>query len=93
MNLEFEFTLSVPLKAPVDVGPGPFGLRRYFEVSAGAIEGKKLNGKISTGGGDWSLIGADGFSRLDVRTQLVTDDGAFIYVYYTGLLDAADQAH
>ena len=39
------------------------------------------------------LIGADGFSRLDVRTQLVTDDGAFIYVYYTGLLDAADQAH
>jgi hypothetical protein len=87
MNFEFEFTLSATLKAPVDIGPGPFGVRRYFEVSGGAVEGTKLNGKILTGGGDWLLVGTDGFARLDVRAQLLTDDGAFIYLNYPGLLE------
>ncbi|TPK95031.1 DUF3237 domain-containing protein [Mesorhizobium sp. B2-4-12] len=87
MNFEFEFTLSVPLNAPIDIGPGPFGMRRYFEISDGTIVGKKLNGKILPGGGDWALIGPDGFFRLDVRTQLVTNDGAFIYLYYPGLIE------
>jgi hypothetical protein len=39
-----------------------------------------------TGGGDWLLAGEDGFARLDVRTQFLTDDGAVIYSYYGGLL-------
>ena len=38
-------------------------------------------------GGDWLLAGADGFSRLDVRIQLLTDDGAAIYGTYCGLLE------
>jgi Protein of unknown function (DUF3237) len=32
------------------------------------------------------LAGEDGFARLDVRTQFLTDDGAVIYSYYGGLL-------
>ena len=80
MNLEFEFTLSAKIKAPIDIGVGPFGTRSFFEVSGGAIEGKKLNGKILSGGGDWTLIGTDGFARLDVRVQLLTDDGASLYL-------------
>src|SRR4051794_29141727 len=87
MNFEFEFMLSASLKPPVDMGAGPFGIRRFFEVSGGSVEGKRLKGKASTGGGDWLLIGADGFARLDVRAQIITDDGAFIYAYYPGLLE------
>ena len=34
-----------------------------------------------------TLVGPDGFGRLDVRGQLQTDDGAVLYLSYTGLLD------
>jgi hypothetical protein len=34
------------------------------------------------------LIGPDGFLRVDVRFQVETHDGAFLYIQYTGLLEA-----
>jgi Protein of unknown function (DUF3237) len=33
----------------------------------------------------------DGFARLDVRAQLLTDDGAFICVNYAGLLELTEK--
>jgi hypothetical protein len=87
MNLEHEFSYQATLKAPLDVGPGPYGTRLVVEVTGGRFEGKRLKGKILTGGGDWLLVGSDGFARLDVRAQLVTDDGAAIYVSYFGVLE------
>ena len=88
MHLEYSFNLLAMLKPPVDVGDGPFGRRQFFEVAPGGrVEGARLNGDILTGGGDWLLAGVDGFARLDVRAQIRTHDGAFIYIYYTGLLE------
>jgi hypothetical protein len=87
MNFDFEFVLAGTLKPPVEIGAGPFGVRRYYEVTGGSVEGKRIKGKVLTGGGDWLLIGADGFARLDVRAQLVTDDGASAYATYPGLLE------
>ena len=87
MNLEHEFSYQATLKAPLDVGPGPYGTRLVVEVTGGRFEGKRLNGKILTGGADWLLAGSDGFARLDVRAQLVTDDGAAIYLSYFGVLE------
>ena len=84
MNLELEFSNRAEVKMPVMVGPGPYGNRLYFEVVSGSFEGKRLNGKMLTGGGDWLLAGEDGFARLDVRTQFLTDDSAVIYSYYGG---------
>lgn len=86
MNLEYEFTYLANLKPPVEIGAGPFGTRNFFEVTGGTFEGKRLKGKVLTGGGDWLLVGADGFARLDVRAQLMTDDGAALYVSYVGVL-------
>jgi hypothetical protein len=86
MDFEYEFAVVGKLKAPLDVGAGPFGVRRY-EVIGGSIEGKRIKGKALTGGGDWLLVGADGFARLDVRVQFLTEDGAAIYAYYPGLLE------
>lgn len=37
--------------------------------------------------GDWVLLGADGFGRLDVRATFESDDGALIYVAYQGLVE------
>ncbi|HBZ68414.1 MAG TPA: DUF3237 domain-containing protein [Deltaproteobacteria bacterium] len=87
MDLEYEFTCHATLKDPVQIGTGPFGTRLVFEVTGGSIDGKRLKGKVLTGGADWLLVGPDGWGRLDVRGQFLTDDGAAIYTAYTGLLD------
>jgi hypothetical protein len=87
MNLEFAFTLLGSLNPPVEIGAGPFGTRRFFEVTGGRVDGERLKGKVLSGGGDWLLVGSDGFARLDVRAQMVTDDGVSIFAYYTGLLE------
>ena len=91
MKLEYEFSYAANLKQPLQIGNGPFGGRSFFEVSGGSFEGKRLKGKILTGGGDWLLLGPDGYGRLDVRAQLLTDDGAAIYLHYTGLLEMNDK--
>jgi len=85
--LEYEFTYRASLKPPLEVGNGPYGTRLFFEVIEGSFEGKRLNGKILGGGGDWLLVGPDGFGRLDVRAQFVTNDGATLYLAYYGLLE------
>jgi hypothetical protein len=87
MKLEYEFTYTAMLKPPVAVGPGPFGLRMFYEVAGGTAQGSRIRGRLLSGGGDWILVGADGWGRLDVRAQLETDDGAVIYVNYTGVLE------
>jgi hypothetical protein len=90
MDLVYEFTYQAQLKSPVGVGLGPFGDRQVFEVIEGKFEGERLNGRILPGGGEWFLVGADGFGRIDVRIQMETDDGAFIYAQYFGLLELND---
>jgi len=87
VNLEFAFTLFGSLKPAIEIGAGPFGNRRCFEVLGGKVEGDQLSGKVLTGGGDWLLVGSDGFARLDMRAQMITDDGALIYTHYDGLLE------
>jgi Protein of unknown function (DUF3237) len=87
MELVHEMTYHAMLRAPVDIGPGPFGHRMFFEVIEGSVEGPRIKGKFRGGGGDWLLVGPDGFARLDIRAQIETDDGALIMVQYFGLLE------
>jgi hypothetical protein len=86
-ELVYEATYRAQILAPVDIGAGPFGHRMIFEVTEGVIEGERLNGTIRSGGGEWFLVGPDGFGRVDVRLQITTDDGANIYVQYFGVLE------
>jgi hypothetical protein len=86
MNFEYEFSYTADLKEGLQVGAGPYGNRVFYEVIGGTVEGKRLKGKLLSGGGDWLLAGSDGFGRLDVRAQILTDDGAAIYLQYTGIL-------
>ncbi len=90
MQLEYECTYHATLKQPLAVGPTPYGTRMVFEVTGGSFEGKRLRGKVLTGGGDWLLVGPDGWGRVDVRAQFLTDDGAAIYVSYYGILEMND---
>ena len=87
MNLVQEFTMKATLAQPLPIGAGPIGTRMYYDATGGEITGDRLRGKV-LGGGEWALIGPDGFLRVDVRLQAETHDGAFLYMQYTGLLEA-----
>jgi Protein of unknown function (DUF3237) len=73
-----------------DIGPGPFGIRQVATITSGEFTGDRLNGTTVGAGGDWLLIGQDGFGRLDVRATLKTNDGANIYVQYNGFLQVTE---
>lgn len=86
MKLIHECTFRATLKPPLPIGAGPIGMRMYYEIIGGEVEGERLRGKV-LGGGEWALIGPDGYLRVDVRAQVETHDGAFLYVQYVGLLE------
>ena len=92
MELVHEFTFTAQLAESVPIGAGPFGTRRIREVVGGEVTGGRINGRVGTGGGDWVLIGPDGWGRLDVRLQIHTDDGAHLYVQYFGVIEYTDAA-
>ena len=81
MELIHEFDVAGSLKPPV-----VFGSRMFLEIAEGKVSGERLNGTLLSGGGDWIVLGADGWGQVDVRGQIETDDGAYIYTHYTGLL-------
>lgn len=86
MNLVQEFTLTAALKPPLPIGDGPIGTRIYYEAAGGEIIGDRLSGTL-LGGGEWALLRPDGFIGIDVRLQVETHDGAYLYIQYTGLLE------
>jgi hypothetical protein len=91
MQLEHVFDYQVALKPPVPIGAGPYGVRMFYEVDGGEVTGARLSGKAMSGGGDWVLIGDDGFARLDVRGQIETEDGATVYMTYSGVMELEGQ--
>ena len=82
MELIHEFDVSCTLKPAV-----VFGSRMFIEIADGTVSGERLHGTLLSGGGDWIVLGADGWGQVDVRGQFATDDGAFVYSHYTGLLE------
>jgi hypothetical protein len=86
VNLVHEADVHADLSAD-DVGVGSFGHRMVVNVTGGKVTGDRLTGEIVGAGGDWILLGADGYARLDVRFTLETEDGAHAYVQYLGLLE------
>ena len=87
MELALEFTMSVTLGQQAAIGPGPYGHRGFGGAAGGEVRGRRLNGTILPGGGDWVLFGPDRYGRPDVRLQIETDDGAVILMTYRGLIE------
>lgn len=87
-GLEFAFELHVEVADPTVVGQVPGGLRRIIDILGGTFEGPRLSGKVLAGGADWQLIAADGFTDIDARYTLETDDGDLIYVSNLGIRHA-----
>src|SRR5688572_33362415 len=73
-GLVFAFEARVEVGAPLEVGQLPKGMRRIVPILRGTFEGPGIKGRVMPGGADWQIIGADGFSELDTRYTLETED-------------------
>jgi hypothetical protein len=93
LPVEHLFDITAMVGTASVVGAGPAGNRVIVPVTGGAFEGPRMRGVIVENcGGDWVLARADGTARLDVRITLKTDDGAIIFMSYSGLLIPKDGA-
>lgn len=82
------------------IGSGPHGDRSTVIFKGGRFEGPRIRGTILPGGGDWEIVRSHSASpssnsphaaeaeqqtaHLDTRYNLLTHDGATIYLQTTG---------
>ena len=85
MDSRFLMTLQVAVTGAQRIGAVPHGTRVTAPIASGHFEGPRLRGKVLPGGGDWTLLRADGVLELDLRITLETDDGALIHMSSFGL--------
>lgn len=90
MRLDHLLTFTVDIGQNTPIGGGPYGNRSIAAVNGGTFEGPALRGTIQPPGADWVLVDANRRGRIDVRLIFRTDDGANIYVTYTGVLELND---
>lgn len=83
-------TLGVDFSAIVPVGPTRSGVRAIAPVTGGRCTGERINASVRPGH-DWFVGQADGLA-IDVRLTLDSDDGATLYLSYTGAMRASPEA-
>ena len=86
--LVFAFELRAQVGAPMEIGQVPHGRRRIVEILGGTVKGPAFSAKVLPGGADWQLIQPDGFSELDTRYTLETEQGQRVYVQNAGIRHA-----
>lgn len=91
MKLTPLFEMQGRIGSSTVIGSGPFGTRAIGEVTGGSFTGERLSGQILTPGADWVLLDSAGAVHLDARLTLATNDGAHIYMRYTGILEFTDK--
>jgi hypothetical protein len=69
---------EILLAPPLELGPGPRGVRRIIPIVGGQVTGERLRGRILSIGADWQTVFADGSAELDTRYVIETHDGAVI---------------
>jgi hypothetical protein len=84
LKSEFLFGLEIGLNPPQVVGPVLKGTRLISPIRNGFVKSDKINGKILECSGDWGLIIDSATFKVDSRATIETDDGALIYITYSG---------
>ena len=85
-DLESEFLMELSLDVAEQLDAGNTSIA---PVTGGTFGGPRLKGTVRDGGADW-ITQVSGHSSLDVRITLDTDDGAIIYMTYTGVVARSD---
>lgn len=93
-NMDYLFSYSFDLKLPPEViGVLPEGIRANFYLAGGSVDGPRLKAKVLPVGADYLLLRKDGICILDVRATFETEDGALIYVAYSGTAEAGPDGY
>jgi hypothetical protein len=92
-RLEHILSFTARLGGREVIGPVPEGLRVNVEVTGGDVTGPKFAGRLCALSGDWVTVRRDGIAILDVRTTIETNDGALIYVDYSGTSDRGEDGY
>lgn len=85
-------SMKVGLAEDMHIIPGgPKGTRVVADVTSIELEGERIRASmLSSAAADWLTLSPDSsYGTLDVRGTLKTDDGAVIYVEYSGKIDLA----
>lgn len=91
ISLVHELTYRVKTTQPHGPSEGsPNGLTQSWEVSEAELDGDRIKARLAATGSDWMRMTPDGFWRPNVRAQFLTDDGHFILMSYTGLVQQTD---
>ena len=85
LQSQFLFTISATVTQLHDIGLAPSGGRHIDLIGAGKFEGPRMRGELLPGGMDMKTLRADGAMVPNVRLVLRTDDGALIFMHYTGI--------
>jgi hypothetical protein len=85
LRVEYAFTVRANLSAPIVVGEGPEGLRRFVPITGGSFSGPLLSGKVVAGSGDWQVVRANGVLSAEAKYTLETPDGGLIAVTNRGI--------
>jgi hypothetical protein len=85
LRSEFLLTFTISVTALHDIGPAPAGTLHIDMLGKGSFEGPRLKGEVLGGGMDMKRLKGDGSMGPNVRLVLRTDDGALIFMHYTGV--------
>jgi hypothetical protein len=83
--LIFAFAVHAQVGPALELGTTRSGRRRIVSILGGTFEGPGLRGRILPGGADWQIVHPDGFTELDTRYTLETEEGALVYVQNGGV--------
>ncbi len=84
LKSEFLFSLDINLNPPQVVGPIWKGVRLISPFKDGLVTSDKIKGKVLPCSGDWGLFIDSATFKVDSRVTIETDDGALIYITYSG---------
>jgi hypothetical protein len=82
VSTEYLMTLYATLGPTQEIDPS---LEVNAVLPGGWVKGPRIRGTLIAPGGDWARVLPSGASRLDVRATIRTDDGALIYLSYSGI--------
>lgn len=84
ISTEYLMTFYAPLDPPqqIDASLSVFNVRE-----GGWVKGPEINGVLLSPTADWLRVMPGGSFGVDVRGTIKADDGALIYITYTGVIN------
>ncbi|GAA5077609.1 DUF3237 domain-containing protein [Streptomyces similanensis] len=92
--LEFVFEIRAHVARTLHIGHGEGETTEFTPIVGGSVHGPRLQGKVLSGGGDWSNTRGE-VCELDARYLIQAEDGAVIDIvnrgFYHPAPDSPDQ--